>query len=163
MLCAVSKAKEKKGKVAFVEKDRLKLVQLLSDLELSALAPLFEREEITYSLLLAMTPLEEGLKELGVSKMGHRVKIADAVRKIKASQSMTLEDILLTESEGMIALDADSLAGIYRRAMWSQFGQAFLASLQVLLFSLFVCVCFVFVFANCDFDCLLLRRRSCWR
>lgn len=88
-----------------------------------------------------MTPLDDSLKELGVSKMGHRVKIADAVRKIKASQSMTLEDILLTETEGTIAMDEPSLTGVYRRAMWAQFSSAFLASLQVLHLSVSLYLC----------------------
>lgn len=119
--------------MAFVEADRAKLAQLLSDLELLELVPLFEREEITFSLLLAMPSLDDSMKELGISKMGHRIKIADAVRKIKASQAMTLEEILMTENEGILCLEAKeegSLAGVYRRAMWAQFGQAFLASLQ---------------------------------
>jgi hypothetical protein len=68
------------------EVDHLAMVSLLAHVGLSEYAMVFKKEAIGLSILLKIDVLNESLRDIGITKLGHRVQLIDAVRRIKAAQ-----------------------------------------------------------------------------
>lgn len=87
---AQATASARKSKSAFAHQDSARLERFLAELKLDELLSLFEDAGVSYAMLVQMDlpALDHNLDEIGVKKSADRVKITDALRKIKATQSL---------------------------------------------------------------------------